>query len=51
MPFQIAGEALDVRAPPLEQAEVMLTAPARILAQVQLVRLAGQAAVAGQEPR
>ena len=48
--FQIVGEALDVGAPYLEQEQVMLVAPACLLAQVQFVGLAGQAAVAGQEP-
>jgi hypothetical protein len=47
--LQVTGEALDVGAARLEQAQVMLVAPARVLAQVQLVGLAGQAAVAGQE--
>jgi hypothetical protein len=49
--IQIAGEALDVGAAGLEQVQMMLLAPAGKLAQVQLVRLAGQAAVAGQESR
>jgi hypothetical protein len=31
-------------APGLEQADVVLVAPARVLAQIQLIRLAGQAA-------
>src|SRR5262245_13454609 len=48
--LQVAGEALDVRAAGLEETHVMLMAPACILAQVQLVRLAGQAAVAGPGP-
>ena len=48
--FQVAGEALDVGTARLEQAQVMLLAPARVLAQVQRVRLAGQAGVTGQEP-
>jgi hypothetical protein len=48
--FQIAGEELDVGAAGLEQAELMLLAPAGELPQVQLVRLAGQAAVGGEEP-
>jgi hypothetical protein len=33
-----------------EQAQLMLLAPAGELAQVQLVGLAGQAAVSGEEP-
>jgi hypothetical protein len=48
--FQVTGEALDVGAAGLEQADVMLLAPAGELAQVQRVRLAGQAGIAGQEP-
>jgi hypothetical protein len=48
--FKVGGEALDVRAAGLEQAQVMLLAPAGELAQVQLIGLAGQAAVPGQEP-
>jgi hypothetical protein len=48
--FQIAGEELDVGAAHLEQAELMLLAPAGELTQVQLVRLAGQPAVGGEEP-
>ena len=47
--FQIAGEELDVGAAGLEQAQLVLLAPARELAQVQFVRLAGQAAVSGEE--
>jgi hypothetical protein len=49
--FQIAGEELDVRAAGLEQAQLMLLAPARELAQVKLIRLAGQTPVPGEEPR
>jgi hypothetical protein len=49
--LQVTGEALDVGAPGLEQAQVVLGAPARILAQVQLIGLTGQAAVASQESR
>src|ERR1035441_6314670 len=47
--FQVAGEAFDVGAAGTEQAQVMLLAPAGVLAQVQLISLAGQAAVSGQE--
>ena len=47
--LQVAGEALDVRAAGLEEAQVVLVAPVGVLAQVQLVGFAGQAAVAGQE--
>jgi len=39
--FQIAGEALNVGASCLEQADVMLLAPAGVLAQVQRVRRPG----------
>ena len=48
--FHIAREALDIGSPGLEQAQLVLLAPARELAQVQLVRLPGKAAVSGQEP-
>ena len=48
--FQIAGEELDVGAAGLEQAELMLLAPAGELPQVQLVRLTRQAAISGEEP-
>jgi hypothetical protein len=48
--FQVTGEALDARAAGLEQADVTLLASAGELAQVQCVRLAGQAGVTGQEP-
>jgi len=48
--LQIAGEAFDVGAASLEQADVRLLASAGELAQVQRVRLARQARVAGQEP-
>jgi len=48
--FQIAGEELDVRAAGLEQAELVLLAPAGELAQVQLVGLAGQPAAGGEDP-
>jgi hypothetical protein len=48
--FQAAGEAFDVGAADSEQAQGASAAPAGELAQIQRVRLAGQAAVAGQEP-
>ena len=48
--FQVAGEKLDVGATGGGQAQLVLLAPAGELAQVQFVGLAGQAAVAGQEP-
>ena len=44
--FQVAGEALDVSAPGLEQAQITLLAPASELAQIQGVSLTGQAGVA-----
>jgi hypothetical protein len=47
--LQVPGEQLDVGAASLEQVQLVLPAPSRILAQVQLVRLPGQAAVPGQE--
>lgn len=36
--FQVAGEAFDVSTAGTEQAQVVLLAPACVLAQVQLVR-------------
>ena len=47
--FQIAGEALDAGAAGSEQVYLVVLAPGRVLAQVQLVGLPGQAAVAGEE--
>ena len=47
---QVAGEELDVRAAALGQAELMLLAPGRDLPQVQLVSLAGEPAIGGEEP-
>lgn len=47
--LEVAGEAFDVGAPGTEQLDVVLMAPAGVLAQIQLVRLAGQAAVAREE--
>jgi hypothetical protein len=46
--LQVAGEALDVGPPGLEQPQVAQLAPCGELAQVQRVRLAGQAGVTGQ---
>ena len=48
--FQVTAEELDISPAGLEQMELMLLAPADELAQVQLIRLPGQAAVSGQEP-
>jgi hypothetical protein len=48
--FQVAGEALDIGSASGKELQMMALAPADILAQVQFVRLASQAAVAGQEP-
>jgi hypothetical protein len=47
--FQVTGEALDVSPAGAEQADFVLAAPARELAQIQRVRLADQTHVAGQE--
>jgi hypothetical protein len=47
--LQVTGEALNVGAAGLEQAHVMLLAPAGELAQVQRVGLAGQAGITGQK--
>ena len=47
--FQISGEALDLSAADLEQPQMVVLAPAGELAQIQLIRLTGQAAVPGQE--
>jgi len=48
--FQVPREALDVSTADGEQAQRAAAAPAGELAQVQGVRLAGQATVSGQEP-
>jgi hypothetical protein len=48
--FQVPGEVLAVRAAGGEQVQLVLLAPAGELAQVQLVGLPGEAALAGQEP-
>jgi hypothetical protein len=48
--FQVPGEALDVRAAGGEHRQGPGPAPGGELAQVQRVRLPGQAAVPGQEP-
>ncbi|MGH9118307.1 MAG: hypothetical protein ACRD0A_10660 [Acidimicrobiales bacterium] len=48
--FEVAGEALNVRTAHLEQPQAVLLAPGDELAQVQGVGVAGQSAVAGQEP-
>jgi hypothetical protein len=48
--FQVTGEALDVGAAGGEQPQLMVLAPGRVLAQIELLGLAGQAAVACQEP-
>jgi hypothetical protein len=48
--LHVAGEALDIRTAGLEQAQVPLLAPAGVLAQVQGIRITGQAGVTGQEP-
>ena len=48
--FQIPGEALDVSAAGAEQLQVMLLAPAGVLAQVQFIGLAGQALYPARNP-
>jgi hypothetical protein len=48
--FQVPGEAFDVGAPDGEQVQGAGAAPGGELAQVQGIRLAGQAAVSGQKP-
>jgi hypothetical protein len=48
--LQVACEALDVSTAGKEQPQLVLLAPGRVLAQVQLAGLPGQAAVSGQEP-
>jgi hypothetical protein len=48
--FQVAGEAFDVSPACLEEPQLMRLASGGVLAQVQVVGLAGQAAVASQEP-
>ena len=47
--LELAGERLDVRTFHLEQGEVMLRAVGGVLAQIERVRLVGEARVAGQE--
>jgi hypothetical protein len=49
--FQVTGEQLDVDAAGAEQLDLVLLAPAGKLAQVQLIRLSGQAAVPSKETR
>jgi hypothetical protein len=49
--LEVAGEALDVDASRPEHRQAAFGAPGDVLAQVQRVGVAGQAAVAGQEPR
>ena len=46
--FQVAGEAFNVGTAGTEQPQVVPLAPAGVLAQVQRVGLASQAAVSGQ---
>jgi hypothetical protein len=48
--LEVTGEALDVSAPRPEHCHPVFGAPGHVLAQIQRVGLAGQAAVAGQEP-
>jgi hypothetical protein len=49
--LDVAGEALDVGATRTEHRQVVFGAPGHVLAQIQRVGVAGEAAVAGQEPR
>jgi hypothetical protein len=49
--LHLAAEGLDVDPLGREQLQAMLDAPAGVLAQVQRVGVAGQAAVSGQETR
>jgi hypothetical protein len=46
----MATEALDIGATGAEQCDVMFCAPLHVLEEIQLVCLASQAAVSGQEP-
>ena len=48
--FQVSSERLDVGSPDEEQVELMVLAPDQELAQIEFTGVAGQAAVAGQEP-
>ena len=47
--LEVTAEALDVRAPCLEEVDVELLAPGGELAQVERVNLAGEPAVTGEE--
>ncbi len=47
--LEVTAEALDVRAPCLEEVDVALLAPRGELAQVEHVSLAGEPAVTGKE--
>jgi hypothetical protein len=46
--LEVAAEALDVSAPCLEEADVVLLAPSGELAQIERVRLSGQSAIASK---
>src|ERR1700730_3329838 len=48
--LEVAGEALDLEPADLEQVEAVLVAPGHELAEIELVRVAGQTGVAGREP-
>jgi hypothetical protein len=48
--FQLPGERLDIRPANLEQVELLVVAPDDELAEIKLVGVSGQPAVAGQEP-
>ena len=47
--LEVTAEALDVRAPCLEEVDVVLLAPSCELAKVERVSLAGEPAVTGKE--
>jgi hypothetical protein len=49
--FQVPGEELDVGPAGIEQVQLVMLAPTRELPQIQLIGLAGQTALPGQEPR
>jgi len=49
--FHVPAEAFDISRPRLERAQTVLLTPRHVLAQIQRIRVAGQTAVAGEEPR
>jgi hypothetical protein len=50
MALQLPGERLDVGPSDLEQIELVIVAPGDELAEIELVGVSCQAAVAGREP-